>query len=112
MKYHGRLGFVLTEQTSPGTWTPRTEIREVSGDVLQRTIRETDAQTINPDLEFSQQISFLYDSFITQNMFVMEWIEWMGKKWKISKIDIRPPRMIVTMGKEWIEEADDDKVES
>lgn len=112
MKYHGKLGFVLTEQTSPGTWTPRTEIREVTGDVLQRTIRESDAQTINPDVTFDQQISFLYDSFMTQNMFVMEWIEWMGKRFKISKIDIRPPRMIVTMGKEWIEEGGNDQAES
>lgn len=109
MKYHGKLGFVLTEQTSPGTWTPRTEIREVTGDVLQRTIRESDTQTINPDVTFDQQISFLYDSFMTQNMFVMEWIEWMGKRFKISKIDIRPPRMIITMGKEWIEEGNNDQ---
>lgn len=112
MKYHGKLGFVLTEQTSPGTWTPRTEIREVLGDVIQRTVRESDSQTINPDVIFDQQISFLYDDFMTQNMFVMEWIEWMGKRFKISKIDIRPPRMIVTIGKERIEESDDDKAES
>lgn len=112
MKYSGRLGFVLTEQTSPGTWTPRTEIRQVTGDVVQRTIRENDTQSINPDVIFDQQISFLYDTFMTQNMFVLEWIEWAGKKWKISKIDIRPPRMIVTIGKEWIEEGDDDKAES
>lgn len=108
-KYHGKLGFVLTEQTSPGTWTPRTEIREVTGDVLQRTVRENDSQSINPNVTFDQQISIVYDSFMTQHMFVLEWIEWFGKRWKISKIDIRPPRMNITIGSEWIEEAEDDK---
>lgn len=109
MKYHGKFGFVLTENTSPGTWTPRTEVREVSGDVLQRTIRETDAQAINQDVDISQQISVVYDNFLTQNMFLLEWVEWMGKKWKVSKIEVRPPRMIITLGKEYIiEEGDDD----
>lgn len=112
MKYNGKVGFVITRETSPGTWTPQTEVREVLGDVLLRNIRETDAQSINTNVDISQQISFVYDNFLIQNMFVMQWMEWMGKKFKISKIDVRPPRMIVTLGQSFGEEDDYDRTES
>lgn len=112
MRYSGELGFVLTQETTAGVWVPKTIVRQVTGTVEQRAYRWEDTQTINANLDITNQLSIVYDSFLTQNMFAMRWATWMGKKWNITRIDIRPPRMILYLGKEYIEEEDHDRTES
>ena len=108
MRYADKLGFILTQETTPGVWETKTVEHFAKGDVVQRAYRWDDAQSVNADLDITNQISIVYDNFFIHNMFALRWAAWQGKKWNVSRIELKPPRMILTLGKEYIEEGDHD----
>ena len=108
MRYADKLGFIMTQETSPGVWEPKNIEWFVKGDVVQRAYRWDDAQSVNADLDITNQISVVYDNFLIHNMFALRWAAWQGKKWNVSRVELKPPRMILTLGKEYIEEGDHD----
>lgn len=107
MRYADKLGFILTEETSPGVWSTKTITKDVVGDVVQRAYRWEDAQSVNANLDITNQITVVCDNFCIHNMFALRWAGWMGKKWNVSRVELKSPRLILTLGKEYIEEGCD-----
>ena len=42
--------------------------------------------------------SIIADPFAYQNFHAMRYIEWMGAKWKITKVNVQSPRLILSVG--------------
>lgn len=98
-KYFGKIGYVETEETSPGIWKPKTTEREYCGDVIRNSSRWTAASdSTNDDLTFNNQISIVADPFAYQNFNSMKYIHYMGAKWKITSVEVKYPRLILTIG--------------
>lgn len=112
MKYRGEVGFIINEETEPGIWKPYSMVQEVRGEVIQNTVSWNEGDTINSDVKFQNRISIVLSNFLTQNMMALRWITYMGVRFKISKIELKPPRMIFTLGDEYIEEGDYDRAQS
>lgn len=108
MRYAGKIGFITTQETIPGVWTKKEVVRFVKGDVVQRAYRWDDAQSVNANLDVTNQLSVVCDDFMIHNMFALQWAEWMEKRWSVSRIELKPPRMILTLGKEYVEEGNYD----
>lgn len=101
-KWFGKIGFATKVQTAPSVWKPLIEEHEYYGDV----IRDTASWTNNPDstndeLKFDGQISILADQFAHRKFSSMKWIELYGTKWKITKVEPKYPRLILTVGGVW-----------
>lgn len=101
-KYYDRLGFVFTSETDPGIWSPRHEEYLYGGDITQTTASWNDSNRINGDLEINHTLSLICDSFLTQNLFALRYACYCGRRWRIRKIEVRNPRMILTLGSEYI----------
>ena len=98
-KWHGKIGFIKQVQTAPSVWQPEETVREYYGDLKRNNRRwTTNPDSTNDDLNFDNQISIVADQFADQNFSTMKWIEFSGVKWKITNVDIRPPRLILSMG--------------
>ena len=98
-KYFGKIGYIVTEETSPGIWKPKTTEREYCGDVLRNTSKWTTASdSTNDDLNFNNQISIVADPFAYQNFSSMKYIHYMGVKWKIKSVEPKYPRLILSIG--------------
>ena len=98
MKWSGKIGFAVAEETAQDVWTETIVERTYYGDVVRASRRtETESKIIN-DINVSNQISVIADPYANQNLYAMRYITFMGCKWKISSIDIQYPRLILTVG--------------
>lgn len=98
-KWRGKIGYVSHVQTSPSVWTDQIEERTYSGDILRSTSGwGSNTDSTNDDLTFDGQVSIVADPFAYQHFTSMKWIELMGVKWKITKVEPHHPRLILTVG--------------
>ena len=99
-KFYGNVGFLETVEDPPGSgiWAPITTIRPYYGDVTRNQRRYQDnQQSVNDNLNISNEISIMGDPYAYENFNAMRWVEYGGARWKISWINIEYPRIILTL---------------
>ena len=99
-KFYGPIGYAAeVKEISPGVWTPDIEEHIAIGDVLRMPSRwSTESETTNDDLTFSGQISVIADSYILGHYSSIKYIEFLGAKWKVTGVEPKYPRLILTLG--------------
>lgn len=98
-KWHGMVGYAETKETAPGVWRPGITEREYHGDVYEFSSRwSASSDSTNDNLNISNQISILADTFAYQNFRSLKYVEFMGSNWEISLAKVQGPRIILTMG--------------
>lgn len=99
-KFYGPIGYLITEETSPGVWTtPHIVERKCKGDVLQNYRKVSQGESINDDIDVSNRISIVADPFAMQHFYTIKYVKWMGAYWKVTTIDAsQRPRLILTIG--------------
>lgn len=97
-KFFGKIGYVGTVETKPGVWRKKETEREYYGELIRNSRRYESSNKVNDDLNISNEISIIADQFANENLYMMKWVEFMGAKWKIISVDIRYPRLILTVG--------------
>ena len=98
-KFHGVIGFAVTEETRPGVWTNTIKERTYSGDVESTNRRLQSVDQVNDDITISDRISIVADAFANENFHSMRFVEYMGAAWKVTTVDAtRRPRLVLTLG--------------
>lgn len=100
MKFYGQVGFwVGEEETGVDIWESVIVERDYYGDVLRnsRRFQETTGH-LNDDLVVSNQISILSDLYAQQNWASIRYVIWNGQKWKVTRVEINYPRIILEVG--------------
>ncbi len=98
-KFLGKIGFSMGQgETSPGVWTDKVVERTYRGDILQNVNRWKDAEKVNDDVVIDNKLSILSDPFAYANLSQIRFVVWMGTKWKVTKIEVLRPRLILTIG--------------
>lgn len=97
-KFYGSIGYAETSETSPGVWTEVITERNYYGDVVRNSKRWQSGENLNDNLVISNEISVIADPFAYENFHTMRYIKWMGASWKILKIDVQRPRLLLTIG--------------
>ena len=98
-KWFGKIGYVTHVQTAPSVWKNQETVREYFGDVMRNTSSwKSNTDSTNDDLTIDVQISIVADQFAYQHFSSMKWIELYDAKWKITKVEPKHPRLILTVG--------------
>ena len=97
-KWCGLIGYAEMVETSPGKYNERIVTHKHYGDVLKNTRRLQTADSINDNIEISNEISIVADAYAKLNIHHMRYIEFMGAKWKISNVNVEYPRLKLTIG--------------
>lgn len=97
-KFSGTIGYIKTEETVPGVWEEKITERQYVGDVIKNLRRWNSGEGLNDNFVVSNQISVVADTYATENLAYMKYIEFMGAKWKISDISIEYPRLVINLG--------------
>ena len=97
-KFYGEIGYVESVETSPGIWTNEVTKKKYSGDVIKDSRRWRDGEGLNDNLTINHQISIVADPFAYSNLSTIRYVHWMGANWKVTKIDIQRPRLLLTIG--------------
>lgn len=101
-KWHGKIGYSIPKQTTPGIWKPTDEVKTYSGDVTRNSNQwSANPESTNDELSINNQFSIVADPFAYQNFHSMKWIEFMGTRWKITKVEVQYPRLLLTIGGVW-----------
>lgn len=97
-KFYGKIGYAISEETVPGVWVERIVERSYYGDVIRNIRRLQSSENLNDDINVSNEISIVVDAFANQNFHSMRYVEYMGTKWKVSSIEVKYPRLILSIG--------------
>ena len=98
-KWYGAIGYAETIETAPGVWEDQITEHNYYGDVIRGTTSWSgSSESSNDNLRVDAQISIVADPFANKKFYSMKYIEFMGAKWEISKVEPKPPRLILTLG--------------
>lgn len=98
-KFHGTVGYILHEETSPGVFTEVVTERVCVGDILRNNQRWVNSEgQIHDNLKLFNRFSIIGDGFAYSNIPRIRYIVWQGVKWTVDAIDIERPRIILTIG--------------
>lgn len=98
-KFSGCIGFQLDQvETAPGVWENSIVSRHYTGDIIRNGKHWNTGEGLNDDLTLSNQISIICDPFASKHVADIKYVEWMGTRWKVSSIDVQPPRLNLSLG--------------
>lgn len=97
-KFYGRIGFVTMVETAPDIWESVETPKEYFGDLIRDQRRWMNGESVNENLDISNEVSILLDDFIQKNLGAIKWVEVMGQKWKVNSISLEYPRLRLTLG--------------
>ena len=97
-KYYGKIGYAETVETNPGVWTEQITERSYYGDMIRNTRRLQSAGQVNDNINIANDLSIIADPYAISNFHSMRYAEFMGTKWKISNVEVKYPRLILTLG--------------
>jgi hypothetical protein len=97
-KFYGNIGFTITVETRPDVWEPQETVLPYFGDLKRNQRRWMNGESINEDLDVSNEVSILMDDFLADNIGAVKWVEVMGSKWKVNSITLEYPRVTLTLG--------------
>ena len=97
-KFYGSIGYAISKETAPGVWVEDIVEHEYSGNVYRNTRKLQSGNQVNDSIDISNEISILSDPFANENFHSMRYVTYMGAKWKVSSVEVRYPRLILTVG--------------
>lgn len=100
-KYYGKIGFAESVESAPGVHVEKIIERNYYGELVRNSRRLQSANQLNDNINISNEISIVADPYADKNFHMMRYIEFMGTKWKISNVEVQPPRLILTAGGVW-----------
>jgi len=97
-RWYGTIGYAEVTETEPGVWTETIVPRKYYGD-LNRNIRHISSNDkVNEDISVNNELSIVSDPYAMENFYQMRYAEFMGVKWKVSSVEVRYPRLILSLG--------------
>lgn len=97
-KFYGKVGYIKSVEIKPGIWDNKVTERTYYGDVIRNTSRFQPSGEVNDDITINNNISILADPYANENFHYMRYVEFMGAKYKITNVEIKYPRIILTIG--------------
>ena len=97
-KFCGNIGYAISKETTPGVWIEDIVERQYFGDVYRNTRKLQSGNQVNDSIDISNEIRILSDPFANENFHSMRYVTYMGAKWKVSSVEVRYPRLILTVG--------------
>lgn len=97
-KYYGHVGFRESVEVRPGVYDVAIKEIPYFGDVLQSFRRLRDLENVNPTLHIGNRISVLSDAYFNTHVNDILYITWAGARWTVNAVEVKPPRIIMSMG--------------
>ena len=97
-KYYGVIGYVETAETEPGIWEEQITERTYYGDIVRSSSKFQTSGEVNDNINISNEISIVADPYAIQNFCFMRYVEFMGVNWKITNVEVKHPRLILSIG--------------
>jgi hypothetical protein len=105
MRFFGAVGYASDVESVPGVWTEGVTEHNYYGDVIQYS-RSLEPASQNPpttsnNIAMRNSFSIVGDEQAFGNIQQMRYVVWQGSRWTITNVEVRRPRLILTIGEQW-----------
>lgn len=100
-RWYGRIGFAESVEIRKGYFKNEIIEKKFYGEIKRVAIRSENSESIIDDVNVTNQISIIADSFALNSFHKIKYIEFYGALWKVTSVDIQAPRLILTIGGLW-----------
>ena len=100
-RFYGAVGYSVSADKGDGVWVNEITEHNHYGDATRNAARWEKGASINDDLTLDVQISILADEFAYSNFQSIKYVTYMGVRWKVTRIEVKRPRLILTLGGEY-----------
>jgi hypothetical protein len=97
-KYFGKIGYGHSVERQNGVWEDEITERKLYGDVVRNARRLVTGDEVNSDLSTTNSISVVADAYALQNIFAIRYLEWMGRLWFVTDVEVQAPRLLLRLG--------------
>ena len=97
-RFHGKVGYGDPVETSPGVYDDVIIEKTYYGDVLRNTRSLAEGENVSFDISIGNSISIVADSYATEHMFAIRYVEWEGALWTVTAVELQRPRLLLTLG--------------
>lgn len=97
-KFCGIVGFFTTVETEPGLWENKNIEKKYYGDITRNFVKYQMNSQINNDIQINNNVSIIMDPFASENFQHIQFIKYLGFKWKVTNAEVQYPRLILTLG--------------
>lgn len=99
MKYYDKIGFYIDDiETEPGIFESEIIEKTYAGDIIENRQRWDNSEHQNDNLKINNKISIISDLYLNRHLSSIKYATFMGSKWKVISIDIKSPRVILSLG--------------
>jgi len=98
MRFAGKVGYVIAEETSPDVFVEQITEKLYYGDVLKNTRQWENGESINSNINVTNSISIVADDFAYQHIGEIRYVWYLKQKWSVKTITIDRPRITLTLG--------------
>ena len=97
-KWHGMIGFVITEETRPTIFEDVSKELPYYGDVIYNRLKVGSTDKVVDDITVNNKISVVADPFLRQHFDAIRYVTLLSSKWKVTEVEVAYPRLILTLG--------------
>lgn len=97
-KWFGKIGYAIQKESEPGIWEEEIIERDYYGDLLTDNRKRQSNNNVLDEIMLSNMVSIIADPFAYNNCSCMAYAEIMGARWKIAEVEVKPPRLNLTIG--------------
>lgn len=97
-RFYDEIGFGETVEAAPGVWEDVITVKKYFGDVLRDTLQSDVGESVNNDALISNSISIMANDYAFSHLKDIRFIKFEGERWVIDSIEVRRPRLILSMG--------------
>lgn len=100
-KWSGQIGYASDAKPVDGVFLAPIIEKTHKGDLIRDFKKNQGSGEVNDDVVLSNRISIVADPYAMNNFYQMRYVTYRNAKWKITDIEVLPPRLILTLGGVW-----------
>jgi hypothetical protein len=99
-RFHGEVGYGESVEDPPGSGVWKTVITEhpYTGDVNRNNTNTEVGDKVNADISLSNTISVVADQYANEHVHTIKYVRWAGVLWTVTSVEVRSPRLILSIG--------------
>ena len=97
-KFYGAIGYIAEVETAVDVVENLPIERMYRGELLRNSRSLQNGTDINDNINIGNQISILADPYANNHIHDMRYVRWRGTNWKVTNVDVQPPRLILSLG--------------
>lgn len=97
-RFYGKVGFGQVVDQGNGVYEPVVEYRLYYGDVLRNYRSTENDDKVNSDIRLNHVVSVVSDEYANENTSAIRYAEFGGGLWEVTQVEVRSPRLLLTLG--------------